>query len=301
MKKYLFLIGLAFALQGFGFFCLVFEIDPYRHYFYVTSWWSYIILVDTVLAFKQDEFLVLNRDLPQIILISSGYWSIFELLNLRLQNWHYVDLPSEPILRYAGYLLSYGTVVPAIYVTKGLLQGLLTREWNVKALRPISGYPAYAISSGILALVLALSFPGFAFPLVWVFPVLVLDGYNYLRGYRSFMGDLETGSLTGLVLSLASGMICGLLWEAWNYRAVSKWVYTLPLVQDTKLFEMPLPGYLGFPAFGVATIAFVYLLKGMEHSRMFLYILAGVSAVSSLTVFSLIDHHTVLSFVRASR
>ena len=295
------MIILSFALQGVGFFCLVFGIDPYRHYFYVTSWWSYIILVDTVLAFKQDEFLVLNRNLPQLVLISSGYWSIFELLNVRLQNWHYINLPSEPVFRYAGYFLSYGTVVPAVYVTMGLLQGLIPREWNVKTFPGISGYPAYAICSGILALMLALSFPGLAFPLVWAFPVLALDGYNYHKGYRSFMSDLERGSLTNLVLSLASGMICGLLWEAWNYRAVSKWIYTLPFVEDMLLFEMPLPGYAGFPVFGVATVAFVYLLKGMGRNKAALYMLAGASAVLSLVTFSLIDQYTALSFVRGGR
>jgi hypothetical protein len=49
-------------------------------------------------------------------------------------------------------------------------------------------------------------------------------------------------------LSLA-GLICGFVWESWNYWARSKWIYTVPILPDLKIFEMPVPGYLGFPAF----------------------------------------------------
>jgi hypothetical protein len=47
------------------------------------------------------------------------------------------------------------------------------------------------------------------------------------------------------------GIVCGLLWECWNYWAHTKWVYTVPVPPHVKLFEMPLAGYLGFPAFAV--------------------------------------------------
>ena len=50
---------------------------------------------------------------------------------------------------------------------------------------------------------------------------------------------------------LLAGLACGLLWECWNYWAYPKWVYTVPVPPDVKLFEMPLAGYLGFPAFAV--------------------------------------------------
>ena len=45
--------------------------------------------------------------------------------------------------------------------------------------------------------------------------------------------------------------MCGLLWECWNYWARTKWVYTVPVPPDIKIFEMPLAGYLGFPVFAV--------------------------------------------------
>jgi hypothetical protein len=41
------------------------------------------------------------------------------------------------------------------------------------------------------------------------------------------------------------------LWEFWNYWAGAKWHYTVPIMENLKIFEMPVPGYLGFPAFAL--------------------------------------------------
>src|SRR5207247_6328596 len=48
-----------------------------------------------------------------------------------------------------------------------------------------------------------------------------------------------------------SGLLCGFLWELWNFWARSKWHYAVPIMPNVKIFEMPLPGYLGFPAFAL--------------------------------------------------
>jgi hypothetical protein len=46
-------------------------------------------------------------------------------------------------------------------------------------------------------------------------------------------------------------LICGFLWEFWNFWALSKWIYTVPLFEKGKGFEMPFLGFLGFPPFAV--------------------------------------------------
>ncbi len=43
--------------------------------------------------------------------------------------------------------------------------------------------------------------------------------------------------------------MCGVLWEFWNYWAGTKWIYAVPILGDIRLFEMPVPGFLGFPPF----------------------------------------------------
>jgi len=50
---------------------------------------------------------------------------------------------------------------------------------------------------------------------------------------------------------LAAGLVCGFLWEFFNYWAISKWTYTVPYLGNVKIFEMPVLGFLGFPPFAV--------------------------------------------------
>lgn len=110
MKKQLLLFVFAVVLYFFGLYTLIRKIEPFYYYFYITSWWSYIIFLDALLSLKYKRFFVLNRYLPLLIIISCGYWCFFELLNIRLQNWFYINLPPEMPYRYPGYLLGFGTV-----------------------------------------------------------------------------------------------------------------------------------------------------------------------------------------------
>ncbi len=261
--------------------------------FYILVWWAYIILLDSAFALKNGHFLILNRRLPYLIVLSAAFWCLFELLNLRLQNWFYVNLPQHAALRLMGYLLAYGTVIPAIYVTYSLLFGLL-RPLRTKRLA-FRGYSTYAVPLGLLCLVLALLFPVFFFCLAWVFLAFVLDGYNYREGKPSFAADLERGDSTRLVAAAASGLICGFLWEFWNYWSITKWIYTVPFFERGKLFEMPSLGYLGFAFFAVETIAFVEVARSWAARWRTSLVCSLCALVFALLSFSLIDRYTVFS------
>ena len=82
---------------------------------------------------------------------------------------------------------------------------------------------------------------------VWLGFIFLLDPLNAKHGAESLRGDLRAQHPWRLVNLLVAGLVCGLLWECWNYWAYTKWVYTVPVPPDIKLFEMPLAGYLGFP------------------------------------------------------
>ena len=86
---------------------------------------------------------------------------------------------------------------------------------------------------------------------VWLGFIFLLDPLNAKHGAESLRGDLRARHPGRIVNLMVGGLLCGLLWECWNYWAYSKWVYTVPVPPDIKLFEMPLAGYLGFPAFAV--------------------------------------------------
>ncbi len=294
MRKVSFLAGLSIILYLFGQLALVWNLEPVTSFFYVTSWWSYIILLDSLVSRKSGKLLVLNRSLPVVIIVSCGYWCSFELVNLRIENWFYINVPHNVVLRYAGYLLAYGTVIPAIGLTTSLLSPLLS---HIKV-RPVTvprSYTARATSCGIVLFLLTLAFPRYLFGLAWVFAIPLIDGINYRAGSRSFMGDLERGEIGRLLGALASGLLCGLLWEMWNSISPVKWVYTVPFFERMKLFEMPLPGYIGFPVFGVGTVAFIDLFQRIRRTRTALIFTVCIALLISALSFVFIDAHTVFS------
>ena len=65
------------------------------------------------------------------------------------------------------------------------------------------------------------------------------------------MSAFRLGSAALCSVLLASGLVCGLLWEFFNYWAGGKWKYTVPWPAGPKLFEMPWLGFLGFPPFAL--------------------------------------------------
>jgi hypothetical protein len=105
----------------------------------------------------------------------------------------------------------------------------------------------------------------YLFGAVWVGFILLLDPLDYFVKGRSLLRDLETSSTSTLYSLLISGLICGIFWEFWNYWATAKWVYVFPILQGWKVFEMPLPGYLGFPAFALECFVMYEFLRTLRR------------------------------------
>jgi hypothetical protein len=77
---------------------------------------------------------------------------------------------------------------------------------------------------------------------VWLGFIFLLDPINGRLGVERLTRER--------IINLAwSGLLCGVLWEFWNFWSRAKWHYTVPIMEHLKIFEMPVPGYLGFPAF----------------------------------------------------
>src|SRR3972149_352497 len=93
-------------------------------YFTPIVWTGYILFADGWVFAKRGRSLLTTarRDLPVLIPFSIGSWLIFEAYNLLLKNWYYVDLPLPQPLRLLGFAWAFGTIVPALRVTAGLLE-----------------------------------------------------------------------------------------------------------------------------------------------------------------------------------
>ena len=270
------------------------RVEPFMYQFYMVAWWSYIVGLDAALALKNRRFLILNRTLPFLIVISSAFWCVFELINLRIQNWYYINVPSSVLIRFPGYLLAYGTVIPGLYITKEAFSELL----GSIRVRPLSFHvpPRYSMLFGVLLFPVFMLFPAHCFFLAWLFLIPILEGYNQSKGYWCFTKDLQEGEAGNLIASALAGLFCGFLWETWNYWAIAKWVYTVPFFESFKLFEMPAPGYLGFILFSLETMLFLALIRpNLSMRRHEAAIIAAALAFSCMS-FAAIDRYTVFSF-----
>jgi hypothetical protein len=109
------------------------------------------------------------------------------------------------------------------------------------------------------------------FGFVWLGFVLLLDPLNARRGRPSFLAAWAAGDRAFVWRWLLAGLVCGVLWEFWNYWALARWRYVgVPVFPSVKLFEMPVAGYLGFPPFALEAFTmyhFVRPLSGLPGSE----------------------------------
>jgi len=285
------------------------------HWFYLLAWWPYIFLADWLVRQKTGNSLIIDRTKEFLILIpwSTFFWLIFEWFNLYLKNWHYINIISCLPLRWLGYFLSFGTVLPGLFETYELLLAYdLLKGHRVKPLKQAQGlYPWFTLLGGLF-LVLPVAYPRYFFPLVWGSFIFLLEPINHALGVPSLLREWEKGSLRKFFILLIAGLICGFLWEFWNFWAESKWIYTVPFVGNIKLFEMPVLGFLGFPPFAVecyVMMNFVSLFRQGRGWERETYLLSGkaglkltilaviIHLVFDLFMFHQIDLHTVINFV----
>lgn len=232
------------------------------HWFTPIVWTGYIFFVDA-LVFKVAGRSLLITDRIEffiIAIVSIGSWWLFEFYNaprfwrsdLELW-WHYHNLNPNPFLRRFGYDWAFATIFPAMFLTAKLLAVTIFK--NLHSFRPLRisrTVQYFMIFVGAVAAILPLIIVStWLVPLVWLSLVLLLDPINHLRCWPSIIGDLQQGSYRRLFSLLAAGGISGVLWEFWNYWALTKWTYTVPYLGNVKIFEMPVLGYFGFPPFAV--------------------------------------------------
>jgi hypothetical protein len=260
---------------------LVAQIEPFYSSIYCFLWWSYIFAVDMAVCRLRGHSLL--RDQPREFLFlavwSVPVWLVFEMANLRLQNWYYVMSPYGFSWATIYLVLAFATVLPGIFETMSLVLALLERFVSGGKIR---GRP-FAVSRlnvglqlalGGAMLALALAFPRNCFCLVWGFAYFLTDPLCYWvrrteknHVGRSLLGQLAAGDNTRLVALLVAGFICGGLWEAWNLGARTKWIYSVPFFDELKVGEMPLLGFLGFPPFVMECYAMLGFLSLFRDGR----------------------------------
>jgi hypothetical protein len=100
---------------------------------------------------------------------------------------------------------------------------------------------------------------------VWGAAFFLLDPINDLLTGNSLTRRWLAGERQEIFCLLAGGLICGVWWEMWNYPSAAKWVYTLPVFNFGRIFEMPILGYLGFLPFALECAVMYNFLTVLEE------------------------------------
>ena len=235
-------------------------------------WSGYILLADGLVTSLGTESW-LSGDASQFLalaLCSIPLWTLFELYNLRLENWTYVGIPDSNAQQILGYAWAFATIWPAIYETADLVEALGFFEIPAAPCPPSKpGTRRLIAVAGFILVAIPVTVPqaigSYLFGAVWVGFALLLDPITYHWRGASLLRDWERGTRARLYSLLAAGWICGILWEFWNYWAGARWVYTFPMAQSWKIFEMPMPGYFGFPAFAVECWVMYEFLRTLKR------------------------------------
>jgi len=244
------------------------------HWFTPIVWTGYILLVDALVYKIKSRSLLMNDRLEFMLVavISIAGWWLCEFYNApRFWNsnlelwWHYHNLEPNPFVRRAGYDWAFATIFPAMFETAELFTVTILKG---RSSSPAIKFPKALLTAlvivGAVAAIVPLLFPSeWLAPVIWLSFIMLLDPINAWRGSPSITGDLARGDWRRLWSLLAGGLVCGVLWEFWNYWALSKWTYTVPYFGKFKIFEMPALGYLGFPPFAVECWVMYIFLRSL--------------------------------------
>jgi hypothetical protein len=233
-------------------------------------WTGYILFADALALRLRGHSLIHDRPREALMVawISVGCWLLFEAYNIRLRNWFYVNVPENPIERNWAYLWSFATIMPGMFETADVLEGLgLFRNLHVTR-RPFSptlltGVFVVGLAWVTIPPLLPVPIARYTFGFVWLGFILLLEPINVQLGVDSPLADWGAGDPGRALRLLAAGLVCGFLWEFWNFWASSGWRYALPWPLDfgPHYFRMPVLGLLGFPPFAWESWAMFQFLK----------------------------------------
>jgi len=267
------LLGVAILIGGEA--LLLAGVPFVTTWFTPIMWTGYIIAADAVIAHRIGTSYLTHRrrQFALMAVLSVLSWLIFEVYNLRLQNWIYKGLPESALERNAGFFWSFATITPALFITADLLGAFgLPRPRAGQAVSPNPTWLSISFVAGLACVaippLLPLQTARFTFIFVWIGFILLLEPINFRNGAPSLYREWLEGRGHRVGQFLLAGFICGLLWEAWNYQALLRdgtiWIYTIP--DELRIFNlhygaMPLLGMLGFPPFALECFAIYHFLR----------------------------------------
>lgn len=243
------------------------------HWAFFPLWLGYCLTIDALVKTRSGSSLFTRSPKKYfgLFLISAPSWWLFELFNIHLNNWQYIGKEHFTDVEYALLAsLSFSTVIPAVF---GSAELVATFRWvrNLKfkiILTSSSKSLLLFFTSGVILLLAIFKWPDVFYPFIWAAVYFIIEPLNVKAGYSSLFEFTKDKNWQALISLSLGCLICAFFWEMWNYYSYPKWVYNLPHVNAPKLFEMPLPGYIGYIPFSLELFALTSLVYGIFRKRL---------------------------------
>lgn len=242
------------------------------HWAFFPLWLGYILTVDALVFYRTGRsWLTRNpRSFALLFPLSAPLWWIFEALNVRANYWLYTPIDSFSNLEYFLYCtLNFSVVLPAVLITAQLfwsyswLRGLRP-GWKVGR-RPSTVLLFFLLGWAMLAAMLI--WPQYGMAFLWMSLFFILDPVNFWMGRPSLIRRTAEGDWRLVFALWLGGLACGFFWELWNFYSSPKWLYQVPYVDFWHIFEMPLPGYLGYLPFALELYAMYGFFEGWPPNK----------------------------------
>ena len=234
----------------------------FQRYSYIPLWAGFILLVNALCVKRcgRSPLTSATRAYLWSFPASSLFWWFFEYLNRYVWNWFYIGVRDISPLEYVVFAtVCFASVLPGVTAVAWLLGsfGVFADEAycgmakvNIRS-RTSVAVMSFLSAAGLTGIVF---FPQFAYPLLWISPLMVFVLVQVLMKERSALDALADGNWAVVFRFAVAALICGVAWETWNYYSLAKWVYTIPWVHRWKIWEMPLLGFAGYLPFGVECV-----------------------------------------------
>jgi hypothetical protein len=247
---------------------------------FFTMWLGFCLVLDG-LVWTRDGTSLLTRSRLRymgLFLVSAPSWWLFELLNWRVQNWHYLG---RELLNTWQYVLissiNFSIVIPAVFEAAEWVRGFkfiqrIKTHWTIA---PNQRTTLRIFTTGWVMMGLLLAWPRYFYPFLCLSVYFILEPINVWLGNRSLSDFTRSGDWRPIISLFLGSLMTGFFWEMWNYLSYPKWVYTVPFVGFPHIFEMPLLGYGGYLPFALENYALYHLVIGWKGLKQDNYIHLG--------------------------
>ena len=237
------------------------DIQP--HISYMPLWAGYILVMNGLCERRRGASPLTQHPLSYLATFpaSSLFWWFFEYLNRYTWNWWYQGIGHMGAGEYTLYAtICFSSVLPAVVATAAWLHTFAAfQDDGFKGMLKVDfrSWPVVSVLLGIAALGLGglVFFPQYSCPLLWMSPLAVFLLVQTLLREESAFDCLGKGNWAMPWRFAVAALICGLVWEPWNWGAIAKWIYSVPYVQRWQIWEMPLIGFAGYLPFGLECAA----------------------------------------------